>query len=150
MIRGKQGGFTLIELMVVVVILAILSSIAVNVFSGSGQDAERSRIVSEMTALNDALGRWYQGRYSYTGADAGANLATLRGAAGGSRIESTPTYTVTATIAADGQSYVLVARPVAGGRMEGTGALSMDQNGKRCALTNDTDAHPVGDCTHTW
>lgn len=136
----KQRGFTLIELMVVVAILAIITGIAVSAFSGAGKEAEQSRIMAELNSLNDAISRYYQGGYSYTGADAGVNLATLRGG----NIAASPNYTVTLTLPT-GQSYFLIARPVAGSVVAGTGAYSINETGRRCYYDGNDGADPVAD-----
>ncbi len=135
----RQRGFTLIELMVVVAILAIITGIAVSAFSGAGKEAEQSRIMAELNSLNDAMSRFYQGSYSYTDAD----IATLRGGVNVS-IAASPNYTVTLTLPT-GQSYFLIARPVAGSVVVGTGAYSINETGRRCYYVGNDGADPVAD-----
>lgn len=137
----QQRGFTLIELMIVVVILGIITTIAVTAFSGATQDSERSRIIAELNSLNDAMARYYQGNYAYTG----ATVATLRGTS----IQASKAYTVTVSIPT-AQTYFLIATPVATGTMKGTGVYSVNQTGQRCHFSSDT-ANPATDgCPHVW
>lgn len=126
--RTMQKGFTLIELMIVLAILAIITTIAVSTYSSSTTDSERVRIMAELTALNDAMARYYQGNYSYDG----ATEEILRGANGGTKIEASPSYDVTVT--PDGQSYTIVAAPVPGGTMDGeeNATYSINEKGQRC------------------
>lgn len=139
---STQRGFTLVELMIALVILSILTTIAVTTFSDSGRDAERARIVAEISALNDAMARYYQGGYSYTGATVG----DLRTAGGGTAIAASPAYTVTLDVSDDGQEYMLWARPVAGGIMAGEGSYSINQVGQRCVYPGADSADENDPC----
>lgn len=148
-----QRGFTLIELLIVVVILGIITTIAVQSFSGATKDGERARIISEMKALNDAIGRFYQGNYSYEGAAGagGVPVAAVRG-----EIEASKYYSVTITHpvvggVTDYQSYYLVAKPLSTGIMVGEGAYSIDQAGQHCYYPGNDNANPAVDaCAKTW
>ncbi|MFP5383917.1 MAG: type IV pilin protein [Gammaproteobacteria bacterium] len=104
----RQKGFTLIEIMIVVVILGIVSSIAFSAFSDNSRDAQRVRGIADMTSLNDAVGRFYQNNFSYDGLDD----AALPGLAVNAGISLTDQYVFTIVVAADGQSYTLTATPV--------------------------------------
>jgi len=64
----QQAGFSLLELMVVIVILGILATMVIpNVFSNRDK-AERQKVVSDLTALENALEmyRLENGRYPTT------------------------------------------------------------------------------------
>ena len=50
----KNGGFTLVELVVVIAILAILAGVAVPAYSGYIQKANDAAVVSELAALQTA------------------------------------------------------------------------------------------------
>lgn len=113
--RRRESGFTLIEIMIVVAIVAIIASIAFSAFSDSSQDAKRMRGISDLTSLNDAVGRAYQTNYTYTGID-DAQLAVLAGNAG---ITLSPDYTYAIVVAADGQSYTITATPTASSGLSG-------------------------------
>lgn len=105
--RRRQRGFTLIEIMIVVVIVGIVASIAFSAFSDNSRDAQRMRGISDMTSLNDAVGRFYQNNFSYDGLD----NAALPGLAANAGINLTDQYAFTIVVAADGQSYTLTATP---------------------------------------
>lgn len=148
-----QRGFTLIELLIVVVILGIITTIAVQSFSGATQDGERARIISELNSLNDAIGRFYQGSYSYEGVagGGGAPVAAVRG-----EIEASKHYSVTITHPVTGgvtdyQRYFLVAKPLSTGLMVGQGTYSIDEAGRHCHFPGNDNANPATDgCPRTW
>lgn len=140
--KQRQIGFTLIEIMLVVAIMAIVASIAFSSFSDTSKDSTRVRAIADISSLNDAVERYYQSSFSYTGAD--ADIGALARAAG---ITLIPDYTFSLVVAADGQSYVLVAAPAVGTAMVGDGALVMDQSGARCYFQgNDAAAAIAAGC----
>lgn len=52
---SKQRGFTLLEIMVVIVILGILASIVVPNLMGNKKQADRQKAVTDIVALENAL-----------------------------------------------------------------------------------------------
>ncbi|MFZ5722043.1 MAG: type IV pilin protein [Pseudomonadota bacterium] len=140
-------GFTLIEMLIVVVILGIITTIAVQSFSGASKDGERARIISEMNSLNDAVGRYYQGSYSYED----ITMADIRG-----QIEASKYYTVTIVHPLTGgvpdvQRYFLIAKPLSTGMMAGEGTYSISNTGQHCYFPDDDDADPATDgCPKAW
>lgn len=75
MIRGlgemNKRGFTIVELLVVVVVIAILASIAIVSYSGITQQARDSKRATEAQALVQALDLYYSdnGIYPAVGSD---------------------------------------------------------------------------------
>ncbi|MFZ5757694.1 MAG: type IV pilin protein [Pseudomonadota bacterium] len=122
-IQRSQRGFTLVEIMVVVVILAIITSIAVNSFSGSTRDSQRARAMASLGALNDAAARYYQTAFTYTG-------ATLAGLTASDTLSFPSEYVFALDVADDGQSYTVTATPTT--TQVGDGAIMMNSTGQRC------------------
>jgi len=122
---GPQAGFTLIELMIVVVIVTILLSIAVPSYMS---EIRQSRRTEAKTALLDLAGR--EESYFSTGSNyttAGANLGYAAGFGAGNPIGSGYYYLTVCSPAATNctaalgmpnppaaPSYTIVALPVAG------------------------------------
>ena len=51
----RQRGFTLLEIMVVIVILGVLASLVVPNLMGNKEKADRQKVVSDLVALEGAL-----------------------------------------------------------------------------------------------
>ena len=54
-IRGRQSGFTLVELLIVAIILAILAAIVVPQFASSTNDARASALRSNVSNIRGAI-----------------------------------------------------------------------------------------------
>jgi general secretion pathway protein G len=74
-------GFTLIELMVVIAIIALLATIALQNFKGSIDRARRVKAQADIAQLKSALDRYYLDAGSYPSSDQG--LQALVSAPGG-------------------------------------------------------------------
>lgn len=61
----KQGGFTLLEVMVVIVILGILASMVVPNLMGSQERANVQKAVSDINALETSLSMYKMDNYNY-------------------------------------------------------------------------------------
>lgn len=55
----SQNGFTLVELLVVISIIAILSVIGITIFAGAQKSARNSKRISDMKAISLALDLYY-------------------------------------------------------------------------------------------
>ena len=65
--RAKTMGFTLVELLIVVIILAILAAIVVPQFSSSTQDAKISALDSSLSNVRSAIDLYRQQHGAYPG-----------------------------------------------------------------------------------
>ncbi|WP_448213676.1 type II secretion system major pseudopilin GspG [Colwellia sp. MEBiC06753] len=63
--QQRQSGFTLLEVMVVIVILGILASMVVPNLMGSQERANVQKAVSDITALETSLSMYKMDNYNY-------------------------------------------------------------------------------------
>ena len=68
---NKQKGFTLLEIMVVIVILGVLASMIVPNLMGNKDKADRQKVVSDVIALENALDMYKLDNGSYPSGDQG-------------------------------------------------------------------------------
>ena len=128
--RRRTQGFTLIELMIVVVVIAILASIALPSYREYVRRGSREATQSQLIEMTGTQEKIFLNSNAYT-----PNVATPYngqatgglGATGGLSINGH--YTITATVS--GASFVLTATPVIGGAQEGDGVLTIASNGTR-------------------
>ena len=73
--RSNQDGFTLIEIMVVILILGLLATIVVQSLRGATDKAKRIKAQADISALKTALDRYYLDNGSYPSSDQGLALA---------------------------------------------------------------------------
>jgi general secretion pathway protein G len=76
--KYKQQGFTLLEVMVVIVILGILASMVVPNLMGSQERANMQKAVSDVTALETSLSLYKMDNYDYPTTDQGLDALVER------------------------------------------------------------------------
>lgn len=95
----NKKGFTLVELMVVVVIIGILAAIAVPVYSGSQERAQIAAIQANVKVVQGAITQYLAVNNAYPDCDTVSELYTLLTGStnGGPYLQSAPTYPTGAT-----------------------------------------------------
>ena len=73
--RSRQRGFTLLEIMVVIVILGLLASLTIPSLMGNKEKADRQKAASDIVALENALDMYKLDNGRYPSAEQG--LAAL-------------------------------------------------------------------------
>src|SRR5256885_17192904 len=53
--RTRKGGFTLVEILIVVIILGILAAIVIPQFTSASQDARKNSLVSQLQTIKAQL-----------------------------------------------------------------------------------------------
>lgn len=131
-----QQGFTLIELMIVVAIVGILTSIAYPSYQGYLVSSNRSAAQADLMALAAALERHNIANFSYEGAgDGGGNTGApsiFHAHSPSSEPAANKKYDLTIdAVAAGGVSYVIKATPVSGSAQADDGNLFMFSDGRK-------------------
>jgi type IV pilus assembly protein PilE len=125
---NRQQGFTLLEVMITVVIIAILSAIAVPAYSDYVTRARLAEAYATLGAQRVRMEQYYQDMRSYAGACAAGTVAPP--------MTDTEFFDYGCDIAGDGQGYTLMADGLAG--VAGF-QFTVDQNNNRA-----TPAAPSG------
>lgn len=132
------AGFTLIELMIVVVVIAVLAGIAMASYQSAVVRAKRSAATSCLQSGAQYMERYYTTYMSYNNA---ANAPALPQC----DADVANNYNVALTPAADGRSFTITATPTGQQLRADTkcGTLGVDQVGRR---TKSGSASSVSDC----
>ncbi len=142
MMRSRSAGFSLIELMVVVVITAILASIAVPAYNNS---IRKSRRTEAKTALLDAAAR--EERYFATQNIYTTDPSALAYGSGALPIPVGTYYSISSLASSPATAttpggYVLQITPTAGSpQLQDTSCqtFQVDQTGKQSSLDNNSN-----------
>ena len=123
-VDNKEGGFTLIELMIVVAIIGIISAIAYPSYQGYIERGIRADTMAEMQNLASTIEsrKLAQGRYSN-------DLLT---GLGGDYPADKALYEVTFTPNPLTSQWEISAKPKSGSRMVGDGTLTLNHQGLKC------------------
>lgn len=91
-VKNSQKGFTLVELLIVVIILAILAAIVVPQFASTTDDAKVSSLDSTLASMRSAISLYKQQHTAYPGelvsSGGGAACTTPGGAIGTGAVNS--------------------------------------------------------------
>ena len=121
----RAGGFSLIELMVVVAIIAILASIALPSYNEHQRKARRAAGAACATAVAQQFERYYTSNLTYVGAVANTAICDP---------EVLTFYTVNAANVA-AKTYTVSAAPTGKQSGDSCGTLSINQAGTKSPST---------------
>jgi type IV pilus assembly protein PilE len=123
-VGSRPGGFTLIELMIVIAVVAILTAIAIPAYGDQVRKARRGQAKADLVELAQILERRHTVNNSYAGALPYTVSPKDPGAA--VRYNITP-----ANIAAGAQAFVLTATPTGDQANDPCGTLTLSNTGAK-------------------
>ncbi len=141
--RGRSAGFTLIELMIVVVIVGILMLVAVPMYENQVLRTYRTTAQSDLIGFAQAMEKQYALTYSYAGAVAGETYPDE------SPLDSDNKRYDLEIIEAELSSTTFTLRAVPKNAQEGDGALYLDHLGRR-KWDRDDDGDPNEPDERSW
>tara|TARA_R110002073_G_scaffold336542_1_gene534903 strand:- start:9917 stop:10354 length:438 start_codon:yes stop_codon:yes gene_type:complete len=123
--QRTQTGFTLIELMIVIVIISILAAVAYPAYTSQIQKGNRASMQADMQDFTVTAEHWRAQHFSYKDID--TNFATL-----GSAFTGHTLYDVAVVVdnTVGDQAYTLTATPK--GNQAGDGILVLNSEGQTC------------------
>jgi len=130
--RKKDGGFSLVELLVVISIIAVLSAVLMVNFVGMRERSRDSQKIQDLNTIKDALRMYYNDVQAYP--SPGVTCTTcLNGAIGSSYMPGIANVGYTYAAAPDGNSFVVSSYLEIGAGDEDI------ESQKRCGATTPTD-----------
>jgi len=127
---NRQNGITLIELMVVIAIIGILTTIVYPNYKSSVVKTNRAQAKVALEGLAGAMERYYSENNSYTG----ANFSSAGGSIPLSNKvprDGTSNYYVLTIVSAATQTYSLKATAQSGSPQAGDGDLTLSHTGAK-------------------
>ena len=140
--RARAAGFTLVELMIVVAIVAILAAIAVPIYSTYITRSKLTEAQNNLSALRVSMEQYFQDNRQYTSTACRVPMPTSALANGGNSIAKYFTYSCTATAS----SYMITATGNSGTPVANF-QYTIDNNNNRA--TPQTNGWYTG-ATHCW
>ena len=151
----KPRGFTLLELLVALTIVAIVSAVAIPIYTTFSERAYRTEAQSDLLTCAQALERWSAVWFTYLGAADENNDGPSDGVPSGSDTGA-PGNDVCDPISVDQQRYNvtmtatattfwLTATPIVNGVMDGDGAFRINETGLRQWDKNNSGDYGAGE-----
>lgn len=137
--NNKQAGFSLIELLIAVTIVALVMGFAVSAYQGQIQSSRRAEMQGQMMSLATSLETWRSQNFTY----AGATVPVLA-----PDVAASNHYAVNIVLTNNNQSYELVAIP--SGDMVGSGQMRLDSQGRSCFNPASDTACDLADTNLRW
>ncbi len=124
----RSAGFTLIELMIAVVIVAIITVLAYPSYQDYLRKGRRASAQAFLMDLSNTEQRYLMDARAYA---TGSTALTTLNATVPSEVVSFYTVTIDPAAATTPPTFTITATPIAGSAQDGDGALTIDQAGNK-------------------
>ena len=147
MMLKRQRGFTLIELMVTVAIIAILAAIAYPSYQDSVRKSRRTDAKNALTQAMANMERYYTEKNTYVTTICGGTPLICPGSCGGGGActSTEGNYTITLAPVPTATTFTILATPVLGGTQTLDGMLSIDQSNLKQQDINNNGTFDAGE-----
>ncbi|MBF7686175.1 prepilin-type N-terminal cleavage/methylation domain-containing protein [Acinetobacter sp. B10A] len=147
MVNVKYKGFTLVEIMIVVAIIALLAAIAYPSYTRHVVNSNRADVQAELTRLSGRLQSYITVNRTYRD----ATLANIGGTANYPS-QGVAKYTLNLVVDADTRGYTLSAVPL-NGTQKNNGVVCLNQEGQKNwnqTATKENECLTGLNSTSTW
>jgi type IV pilus assembly protein PilE len=133
--RGRRGGFTLIELMIVVAIVAIIAAVALPAYTSQVARAKRADARTQLMQAAQFMQRFYAANDAYNVNREGTTVETAM-PAGLKRSPADGAQLYQLTVEANETSYKLIMEPIGGMASDDCGSFTITSTGVKSVEGN--------------
>lgn len=130
--RSRSGGFTLIELMIVVTVIGVIAAIAIPTYDSSVRKARRGQAKADLVEAAQMMERYYTLNRSYSG-------KTLKQIFGSEQSPRSGVAHYTLSLVSDAKSFTITATPstATGQSKDQCETLTLDHKGAKTAAKSE-------------
>ena len=140
--KTTPTGFTLIELIIAMAILAIISAVAIPIYTSYSVSTYRAEAQSDLLLCAQGMERFASENFTYAGADDGSGGLNPQLC----RIGSTQRYQI--SVVSDASSFTLTATPLANSTVADDGFMTVDSTGQR--FWDQDNSGSIDNTENTW